>query len=904
MSCPGCGSAVGLDVAFCAVCGTPAGPQCPRCARQCRTGDRFCALCGAEVAGEGADSLHLRRAERKLVTVVFSDMVGFTSLGHHFDAETVREAMTSFFRALAAVVRSQGGYVEKFIGDAMLSVFGAPVSRQDDAERALEAAIEMQRALEEVNALWAERLGRTIQIRIGVNSGIAVAGPIGEGRATDYGVCGDVVNTGARFQAAADPGQTIIGQATRELAGRSFLYAAIPPLTLKGKPEPVPAYRLLGRAEAVAELFASAPLVGRQAELCAARAAATGAIAGPVALHVGGESGAGKTRFLAALRRDEELAGLEWILPSTADGAPLAVARGIARALAGEEPAARLASRLLGRDDELATGLVEWLTGGDGSPDSPAGALAGRRRSELLADLFLRLLRAAPDPVAIGLDDAEGLDGASARLLARAVSHGDGARFLLVTTSGGNWRPPWPLATETTLSELSGDDLRSLLAAALGDEEIAPEAREVLASAAGGNPLALTELVWSYRESGRLPEPRAGGVAATILGLVQARIDAVDEDAKRVLQVGAVVGATFPAAVVARVLGERFDVDGALARLRRRNLVAGGEDVRFAQAAIRTVAYEGLLLAERRRLHAEVAHAFEAGGETDPYLLAHHHGAGDDDAAAVAALAGAAEAHLAAGDPAAALDGFRGAIERLGGAEGLGGQRRALLLGRVADVQALRGEVAAARATFDEAILALENGLARAELLRRRALVEHRGGDDGAALDSLQEARDDVTLAEVDGRESVEAIFAALASLAGAAARVHLGGRRGDEASSEARQSLEMLSHLGADFALRPAARRPAAEANEIIAATLIEQGAPASASEHADAARVAFAELRDLGGCLRADVLIARARVLEGSTLEARARLEAARDLALRLGDRDGLALVDRALAEMAVTA
>src|SRR5439155_9666102 len=150
---------------------------------------------------------------------------------------------TSFFRALATAVRAHGGYVEKFIGDAMLSVFGAPVSRADDAERALDSAIEMHRVLDEVNALWSERLGRTIQIRIGVNSGIAVAGPIGEGRATDYGVCGDVVNTGSRFQSAADPGQTVVGEGTRELAGRGFLFQTIPPLTLKGKPEPVPAFR-------------------------------------------------------------------------------------------------------------------------------------------------------------------------------------------------------------------------------------------------------------------------------------------------------------------------------------------------------------------------------------------------------------------------------------------------------------------------------------------------------------------------------------------------------------------------------------------------------------------------------------------------------------------------------------
>src|SRR5439155_23464639 len=123
---------------------------------------------------------------------------------------------------------------------------------------------------------------------------------------------------------------------------------------------------------------------------------------------------------------------------------------------------------------------------------------------------------------------------------------------------------------------------------------------------------------------------------------------------------------------------------GARARLRRRNLVNGGEELRFAQSAIRAVAYEGLLLAERRRLHAEVARAFQGGGETDPYLLAHHYGAGDDDAAAVAALARAGEAHLAVGDPTAALNAVRRAIGRLGDADELGGQRRGPLLGRVA----------------------------------------------------------------------------------------------------------------------------------------------------------------------------------------------------------------------------
>ena len=221
MNCAACSSPVAHDSAFCAVCGASVGPRCPRCARQCRTGERFCGLCGADLVTitDGDQPHERRRAERKLVSIVFIDMVGFTSLGHQFDPETVREAMTSFFRALASTVRAHGGYVEKCIGDAMMSVFGAPLSREDDAVMALNAAIEMHRVLVDVNALWSQRLGRSIQIRIGVNSGIAVAGPIGEGRATDYGVCGDVVNVASRLQSAADPGQTIVGAMTRELGG-------------------------------------------------------------------------------------------------------------------------------------------------------------------------------------------------------------------------------------------------------------------------------------------------------------------------------------------------------------------------------------------------------------------------------------------------------------------------------------------------------------------------------------------------------------------------------------------------------------------------------------------------------------------------------------------------------------
>lgn len=867
----------------------------------------------------------LRRAERKLVSIVFIDMVGFTSLGHQFDAEVVKEAMTAFFRRLAAVARLHGGWVEKFIGDAMMTVYGIPQAREDDTERALNAALDMHAAMDEINTIWSERLQRKIQIRIGVNTGVVIAGAIGEGRASDYGVSGDVVNTAQRLESAAEPGETIVGEQTRELAGRGFLFQSIPPLTLKGKPEPVPAFKLLGRAEAVTELFESIPLVGRDDELSHLTAMADLVRAGGrAAVAVRGETGSGKTRLIEALRGSRAAEEFRSVAPRTDGAAPLALARQIARALApADANRAQLASKLLGGDDALAVGLVGFLLDDEPDGDSPVASLEAASRNELLGDLLGRMLAAAPQPLLIALDDAEGADGASLQLIARAIREGEDhaltppasssaglslsrwergrGRWLLVTTSGAAWSPPWPLVATVPLEDLSADELRALLAAAMGSEELDQAAADALVDAASGNPLALTELAYAYRTSGKLPQKRAGGVAGTILALVQSRIDAVDEHAKRVLQVGAVVGATFSLRIVEAVLGSDVDAAGAAGRLRRRNLLNGPDDeLRFAQSAIRMVAYDSLMAADRRGLHAAVASALESTGVDDPFVLAHHHGRGGDDAAAVAALARAGEAHLAAGDVTAALGMLRAGVERLGEEPELAGVHRAFLLGRIADVLALQGDVEGARATFQEATDALDVGLLRGELYRRQAALEHRGGDDDAALDALQMARDDVTMTELEGTEPVEAIFTALAGMATTAARIHLGGGRADEASWEARQAVEMLSHLSQEQAAQPTARRPVAEANLILAEVMLAEGDAERAAEHADDARLGYEELRDLAGGLRADLCIARARAMKGSTVEAQARIEAALAMARRLGDQDGIAIGEAALADL----
>ncbi|MBI2939723.1 MAG: hypothetical protein HYY04_04730 [Chloroflexi bacterium] len=562
-----------------------------------------------------------------------------------------------------------------------------------------------------------------------------------------------------------------------------------------------------------------------------------------------------------------------------------------------------------GTPDELAVGLVEWLRRGEGPADSAVGSLDPSRRAELLADLLGQLMRAAPTPIGIAIDDAEGVDGASLALLARVIAEPMGVRGLLLTTSGPAWSPSWPTASVLRLSDLGPDDLQVLLTAALGDGEIDVEASRALGEAACGNPLALAELVWSYRATGQLPKPRAGGVAGTILALAQARIDAVDEAAKRVLQVGAVMGPMFRVSIVGQVLGEQVlgegtDVAGAVARLRRRDLLVGsGDQVCFTQAAIRNIAYEGMLLAERRHLHATIGRALEAAGIDDPHLLAHHYGLGSDDAAAVAALWRAAESALAAGDASSALDRLREAVRRLGDRDELAGVHRATLLGRTADIVAIGGDLDQAAATFAKAVATVESGLRRADLRRRQALLEHRRGDDEAALDLLLCARDDVTLAELDAVEPVEAVFTALTSLTATTARIHLDRGWIEGAIGETRQGLELLSHLSLAAGQIAPARQSLAETNLVLAEALLRTGDLDGAAVHADAARVAYGELHDLAGGLRADLAMARVRAASGNRPEARARLEAVLALARRLGDREGVAAAEGALSACLVT-
>ncbi len=225
LQCAGCAHANELGARFCAQCGTSLAPRCSSCGAELPAAARFCSSCGAAVA---ADPVAVADGALKVVSVVFSDLVGSTALQEALDTESVRRVMARFYEAMRAVVERHEGAIQKFIGDAVVVVFGAPAVREDDALRAVRCAVDMVAALDQLNAELEPTFGVRLHVRTGVNTGELVV--------NDEGIfVGDTMNTAARFEQAAGGGEVLIGEATRRLVRNRRELEEMEPLELKGK---------------------------------------------------------------------------------------------------------------------------------------------------------------------------------------------------------------------------------------------------------------------------------------------------------------------------------------------------------------------------------------------------------------------------------------------------------------------------------------------------------------------------------------------------------------------------------------------------------------------------------------------------------------------------------------------
>jgi predicted ATPase/class 3 adenylate cyclase len=791
-TCGQCAAENPAAAGFCMACGAPLERSCPNCGLSALPDARFCSSCGtaieadagqpdahrapADIGAFGAGEADGRtrgtegdaaREERRTVTVLFADLSGYTAIAERLDPEAVKAVVDRCLGRLGEEVERVGGRVDKYMGDNVMAIFGAPVAHEDDPERAVRAAVGMQAAMGELNQRLLADYGAEFALRVGVNTGEVLAGKVGDA----YTVIGDAVNVASRLQTSASPGTITVGERTQRATSNVIEYVSLEPLALKGKVEPVPAWRALSVLEehtgAARNSRREAPLVGRQDEFAALQALVTRVVRNeaPHLVTVFGEAGVGKTRLLRELERSlgarnppvsvrrgrclpfgsnvvywplSEMLRAECAIVS-GDPAEVAWAKLLARLgplLAGdgggEQVARRIAplARLLGIEGQDAAVPAEHE-----DAQSAREAIFGAVRSCLEAI-------AQEEQLVLVWEDIHWADEGMLDLI-EYLSQWLRAPVLQVCLARDDLlerRSSWGASRRTTttlfLDPLAPADTRLLIGGLLRDAGATSEVIETLAERAEGNPLFAEEMVQRLAEAG---SATAADLPDTVQGLLAARLDSLEPFERHLVAHAAVVGRTFWEGALAPVAeAEGGDLRAALRTLREKDIIVPGDGARladeqeltFKHVLIRDVAYAMLPKAVRARKHFEVGAFIEQrAGESRHEvvaLLAEHYGRaaalGEEvhlDPDELVALRGKAQQFAeAAGDAAAALYSNQEALAHYELAAALDTGDHA----RQARVGEKQGDLALRLGRVDAAIEVWQQGL---EYHREREDLEH-----------------------------------------------------------------------------------------------------------------------------------------------------------------------------------
>jgi class 3 adenylate cyclase/tetratricopeptide (TPR) repeat protein len=736
--------------------------------------------------------------ERRQATVLFADLSGYTAAAERMDPEAVKALVDRTLRRLAEEVDRFGGTVDKFIGDNVMGVFGAPLAHEDDPDRAVRAGLAMQAAMEEVNAEIDERHGVSFSLRVGINSGEVMAGAVGD----RYTVIGDVVNVAARLQGAGRPGAVTVGESTWRATRETISYETLEPLDLKGKEEPVPAWEATGTIAAPRHGARSeTPLVGRsdETELLASMVDRVEREGRPHLVTVIGQAGVGKSRLLREL---ESIISAGENAPNLRRGQCPPYGAGIAYwafaevlreefglldadspEVAWEKLSSAVADLMaeLGDPDsgERNAALLAMPLGIEAPPEAPQPDDDPQRMREAMFSAARATIEALAlrRPLVLAIDDIHWADEGMLDLIDHLTRWVRGPLLLVCLARDEllERRPGWGggrrNATTIALEPLTSDETRELLGVLMAGEEsgngTGSDVVPLLAERSGGNPLFAEEMVNRMREEDTV---EAEALPTTVQSLLAARLDSLDREERRLLQHAAVVGQTFWAGSLERTASEEgLDLDQALASLEEKDLLvpgsggrlAGEREYAFKHVLIRDVAYGMLPKSTRSRKHVEVGEFLNerAGERADAFagLIAEHYAR----ASSLGAEAGLEADELsrlhskalqlleAAGDAAAALYSNAEAFDRYTAALELSEEIDPAIRARIGEKQgdvALRlGRVDAAVAVWEECLAyhREQEELSRVADLHRKigAGLWHKG-ERRASIDNYQRGID------------------------------------------------------------------------------------------------------------------------------------------------------------------
>jgi adenylate cyclase len=671
--CAACAAPSPESAAFCMACGASLRQSCQRCGAEAPEGANFCPACGAalgDAAALGAIDADATETgtqdveQRRTVTVLFADLSGYTAISERLDHETVKSLVDRCLPRLAAEVERFGGRVDKYIGDNVMAVFGAPASHEDDPARAVRAALGMQAAMADLRDELGAQLGLDLALRVGVNTGEVLAGRVGGA----YTVVGDAVNVAARLQAAAPVGGVLVGPRTRALSAAQIVYLPVEPLSLRGKSEPVQAWQAVEvAAEAPpAGLRPAIPMVGREEELSGLEATFDRVVRDgtPHLVTVIAQAGVGKSRLLAEL--EQRLAGRA-NAPRVLHGRCSAFGEGgVYRPLTEmlrEACGISAEDTIDGARQALAATLLPLLSAREGSEQAerrlaPLARLFGAAApQEELEDQqsaregFFGAVRAAVEalagerPLLLAWEDIHWADEGTLDLieyLGRWL-RAPVMQFCLARDELLERRPDWSVARRTVstsfLEPLAPADAQLLIESLLVAAGAGATRPEDLAERSGGNPLFAEAMVERITEDA---DAAAAQLPDTVQGVLAARLDSLQPDERSLVADAAVLGRAFPEDVLEPRPGQsREQLDATLAALLERGILVAGEEgdgaagrrLAFKHVLIRDVAYEMLTKAGRARRHAAAA----------GLILGRGDGAGGDSAAVAEHYARAAD---------------------------------------------------------------------------------------------------------------------------------------------------------------------------------------------------------------------------------------------------------------------
>jgi class 3 adenylate cyclase/tetratricopeptide (TPR) repeat protein len=670
MQCPKCQFENREGAKFCGECGYKFEVTCLECGANNRAGNKFCDECGHDLrkAKETppivysepqsytpkflADKILTSRSsiegERKLVTVLFTDVANYTVMSEKLDPEEVHQIMDDCFRILMEEIHRYEGTINQFTGDGVMALFGAPIAHEDHAQRACRAGIGIQKALQSYGEKIKEKFGIEFKMRIGLNSGPVVVGTIGDDLRMDYTADGDTTNMASRMEGLAKPGTIMAASHTYELARDFFEFKRLGRHRVKGKKEAQQVYELLRATKVETRIEAAiarglAKFVGRSKEIDALKGAYAKARSGyGQVVGIVGEAGVGKSRLLIELRnflpKDEYtyLEGRCLHYGASMSYLPiLDILRSYFEIEDGDEELVvkkKIEDKTLSLDERLKSALPPFQVLFSLQVDDKAylqldPSVKKIRSFEAIRDLVVR--ESENKTLVIAVEDLHWNDSISEEFLSYLIDSLSNTRILLILLYRPEYTHQWGSKSHYSkigVNQLPAASSAELVRAILEDGEVVPELIDLVLGKAGGNPLFMEELTLNLLENGSIQkkdnryvlgsEFSEIGVPDTIHGIMAARIDRVDENLKRTMQIASVIGREFVFRILQTIMGMKEELKSHLLNLQGLEFISEKRlfpelEYIFKHALTQEVAYNSLLHKRRREIHEDIGRAIE-----------------------------------------------------------------------------------------------------------------------------------------------------------------------------------------------------------------------------------------------------------------------------------------------------